>query len=191
MKIKRIKPSNAKGYLVLELAEEDIALSFTVSESQYSSIGSPLVGDVLSEDAFAALSDYGEYNRIKKKALGILAFGDNSRRGLAIKLRRAGAPQSLSERVADEMLSLGYINEERQLERLIAKEVNERYTGPRKLVPKLVSKGYPVSKIKLTEQRLLEEGIISYTRVKSFLRDKFGEGADKSEIQRILYKHGF
>ena len=190
MRLKRIKDSNAKGYLILTFSCEGADESFCVSESQYASIGSPLIGDEISEDSYRALCALDERNRAKRRALSILSFGDNSRAALIMKLRRAGFSRSVSESVADEMVSLGYIDEVRQLKRLIREEVISRLSGPRKYTARLYSKGYPVSLIKEVSAELIRSGEIDLSVARARLTEKYSPGSEEEE-RALLYKHGF
>ncbi len=191
MKIIKIKTSNAKGYLVVEAEEYGTKTVYTLSETQYSSVGTPLAGDVLDDGVKGEIYGFSEYNKYKKKALNILAFGDNSRKQLVMKLVRAGAKRNLASDIADEMKSLGYINEERQLEHLIEDEVNLKLNAPRKFIPKLAAKGYSADLIKMVADKLISENTISYDAARSKLLCKLGDDADKDEVKKILYKHGF
>ncbi len=190
MRIKHLKNSNVKGYLVLTVEYGSGVESFSVSEHQYQKLGSPLVGDELSEEQYRSLSELDERNRAVRKALGILSFGDNSRASLFAKLRRAGYSSRISGEVADEMIGLGYIDEERQLKRLIENEVNQRLTGPRKFTQKLYAKGYPVSKIRALTEDLIQSGAIDLDKARRILIEKHSPNSEE-EVRALLYKHGF
>ena len=127
-----------------------------------------------------------EYAKAIKKSLGILSFGDNSRIQLITKLKRAGISHSTASLAADEMVKLGYINESRQIERLIEREVNLKLLGPMKLIPKLSAKGYSPVSIKESISRLQEDGVIDFEAVKK----KLTEGLPPDEGQKALYKKG-
>lgn len=190
MKLKTIKRSNAKGFLLLGFAEGEERRVFAVSEAEYRALGAPLVGDELGEEEALMLEELEEATRAKKKALRLLSFGDNSRRALVAKLRRAGISAAAAERAASEVESLGYLDEERQLARLIEKEVNVNLTGPRKFIPKLAARGYPVSKIREAAERLSESGAISFPEARARLVESLGD-AGAEEIEKILFKRGF
>ena len=64
------------------------------------------------------------------------------------KLLKDGIPKDIAESTVCEMVRLNYIDEDRALRRIIADEVNLRYTGPIKLLAKLSAKGYSREKIK-------------------------------------------
>ncbi len=191
MKLKSIKQSNAKGYLILGFLTDEGYESFLLSERQYISLGSPSVGDEPDEEALRRISDYGAYNKAKKKALGILSYGDNSRRSLINKLVRSGAERQLAERIADEMQALGYIDEERQIARLIECELRTKIMGPSKLTAKLAARGYMPEKIRAVIRRMTLDGEISFDELKRSLIESLPEDASREEVKKILYKHGF
>jgi len=188
MIIKAIKEANVKGYLKLGIDTGEGISWFLISKGQYESIPVQNVGDELDEDSFRTVLHFEEYNRAKKKALNILAFGDNSVRELKLKLSRAGISRAICENVTDEMIRLGYINEERQLLRIIEKEVNLNLHGARKILAKLVPKGYSAEKIKSAIRTLELEGKIDLQQT----RKKLILGVESEEERRkLLYKNGF
>jgi SOS response regulatory protein OraA/RecX len=185
--IKSLKKSNAKGYLILGVESEGETVFYTVSEAQYSLVGSLLIGDEIDGDTLNSLDSFSEYNKAKKKALSVLSFGDNSKRELYSKLVRSGIKSDTAKGVTEEMVRLGYINEARQLERLIENEVNKRLTGPRKYTQKLAMKGYSPQEVRRITESLVSRGIIDFDETKKKLAEKFEGG----ELRKILYKHGF
>ena len=188
MFIKSIKPANIKGYLKLQIDTGDGILSLLVSEGQYESISSPKLSEEITEEALSSLLSFEEYNKAKKKALNVLAFGDNSERELKTKLSRSGIKASVIESVTAEMVRLGYINEVRQLERLIENEVNFKLHGPRKIASRLMPKGYKMSDIKAVLSRLSDEGKIDLLKAKQKLIAKCETTLD---AKKTLYKNGF
>ena len=190
MKLKSIRESNAKGYLILCVMNERNDEFFTVSESQYRAIGSPEVNEELSEKAFYMLNTYKEYNLAEKRALGILSYGDNSEKQLMNKLFRAGFPKKTIEAVTKRMVELSYIDEEKQLRRLISLELNSNLSGPKKYTRKLYSKGYSVSKIKAITDELIQSGEVDFEKTKRAIIEKFAP-QDEETKKALLYKRGF
>ena len=188
MIIKAIKNANVKGYLKLGIDTGEGLAWLLVSEGQYNGLGAPAVNQEIDEDVFRLLSAFEEYNRAKKKALNILAFGDNSKKALITKLSRAGISRAVAERVLAELEERGYINEERQLLRIIENEVNLNLHGARKIIARLYPKGYSVQQIKSAIHTLEREGKIDFLKTKEKLLDGV---ADEEEKRKILYKKGF
>ena len=105
---------------------------------------------------------------------------------------RAGFDRKSSEEVAKEMTGLGYVDEERQLRRLVLREANVNLSGYAKFLPKLVSKGYSVAKIKEVTLSLVKEGEIDFkANAKKLIEKKLPADASSEEKKTILYKSGY
>ena len=113
-----------EALLLLGIDEEGECVRYTVSRTLYSEIGSPLRGESLDEETMEAVRSYDERRRAKKKALSLLAYSDKNEATLRKRLIAEGFSRELSDDVSREMVNLGYVNEERQLERLILNEAN-------------------------------------------------------------------
>lgn len=192
MKLVYVRDSKSRGYTVLGINCGDGAVAYTVESSLYMNIGAPLPSDEISEEHFSEIISSDELFRATKKALALLSYADNNARTLAQKLRRAGFSAAASDECVEEMIRHGYINEQRQLERLVSAEVNLKLTGRAKLVPKLMSKGYRRDDIEAVTDRLAESGEIDFDRAKAeLIRKKLGEAPKECEVRALLYKNGF
>ena len=188
--LKSTREIGDKGLLSLAIGGEESA-NYTVNAAVYAEIGSPSVGDILNDEQIYLIKEYNEYFRAKKKALSILAYADNNRRNLALKLSKAGFSRELCDRVVAEMVSLGYIDEKRQLERLITVEANGKLRGPLRIIPALVNKGYSSSDIREVMHKLAESGEVDFRRNAKILLDKKLPVADPEEKKKFLYKNGY
>ncbi len=186
-----IKEAGAKGYLRVGIAQEGEKYSFTVSESEYREAGSPLTRDNLTREAFNILQYADMRYKAKLKALRILSYGDNSEGMLKRKLCMSGIKREIAEEIVCECVRLGYINADRQLEKLIINEVNIRCSGMGKIIPKLISKGYMRSDIERVAGVLAERGEIDFDEAKARLISKLPEDASDEEIKKTLYKNGY
>ena len=181
-----------QGYICITVSIDGENHRYTVRISVYEEIGMPHKGDVIDEDALYALTLADEYYRAKRAALSILSFGDNNERTLHTKLRTRGISDEVATDVVHEMVSLGYIDEARQLERLITEAANRKLHGPRKIVPHLMSKGYRSSDIKSVLSSLCDSGEIDFEENKERLLDKhLGDSRDTEAVKKLLYKHGY
>ena len=188
--LRSIREIGDKGLLSLAIGGEESA-NYTVNASVYAEIGSPSVGDFLTDEKISIIREYDEYFRTKKKALSILAYADNNRRNLAMKLSKAGFSRELCDRVVSEMVSLGYIDERRQLERLITVEANGKLRGPLRVIPSLVNKGYSSSDVRAVMHTLVESGEVDFRKNAKALLDKKLPTADPEEKKKFLYKNGY
>ena len=181
-----------QGYICITVSIDGENRRYIVRISVYEEIGMPHKGDVIDEDALYALTLGDEYYRAKRAALSILSYGDNNEKTLHTKLRTRGISDEVATDVVHEMVSLGYIDEHRQLERLITEEANRKLHGPRKIVPRLLSKGYRSSDIRSVLYSLCDSGEIDLAENKERMLDKhLGDSRDTEEVKKLLYKYGY
>lgn len=187
-----IREAKARGYLRIGLSDEE-KIEYTVSEADYRDADSPAVGNYLTRDALSLLKNADMRYKARMRALRILSLGDNSEKMLKIKLMRAGASRDISSEVVEEMVKLGYVNSQRQLERLIVYEVNEKLHGPRKLLPRLIAKGYSRDDVARVMNSLAVDGEIDFEAAKMRLIEKhrLDIDSDEEEIKKLLYKNGY
>ena len=187
-----IRVSKDKKLLLLGIIEEGERSRYTVSESFYLSVGSPAVGEAFSEEELFLIREEDTRIRATRKALSILSYADNSERSLVMKLVKNGFSREVSERVAEEMTALGYIDDDRILRRLILREANVNLSGYSKFLPKLISKGYSAQKIKDVTASLVKEGKIDFkSNAKRLIEKKLPADASVEEKKTILYKNGY
>lgn len=192
MKLVYVREAKSRGYTVLGIDEGEGARAYTVPVSIYSDIGAPICGASVSEDAFSRVAYADEVFRATKKALSLLSFSDNNKRTLRAKLRRAGFSPEASDEAVAEMVRDGYVNEGRQLERLILSEVKTKLLGRARIIPKLAAKGYSKSEAEETLDRLAEAGEIDFSSVKEeLIRRRLGDNPCSEDVKKLLYKHGF
>lgn len=108
------------------------------------------------------------------------------------KLISRGIGSGVAAEVAREMVCRGYINEERQLDRLIITEASRNLSGPRKIRAKLLTKGFTGEDIDAAIDRLTDSGEIDFKRSAELLIEKkLTRGATSEEIKQLLYKNGY
>jgi SOS response regulatory protein OraA/RecX len=187
-----IKDAKSKGYLRIGIDDGEKKYSLTVSEAEYREAGSPLTRDALDRETLGMLITADMRYRAKIKSLNILAYGDNSERALRRKLSLAGFSADVIDEVCAEMLARGYINIDRQIKRLVKNEVALHHSGPLKIIPKLVAKGYSKSDVTRIISELEYEGEIDFEESKRLLLEsklKFTD--DETEKKKLLYKNGY
>ncbi len=190
MKVIYIRDSSNRGYLRIGLSDGEKKLEYTVSEKEYRELGSPLTGDVFFDTE--KLSECDMRYRAKLYALRILSFGDNSEQALKRKLIARSISPKIAMEIAAEMVRLGYVDEHRQLHRLIEVEANLRLSGRDKLFPKLISKGFSRDKIESVLDNLISHGIVDFEKNKRILIEKkLGADASDEEVRKLLYKFGY
>ena len=190
-KIIYIKESKTKGYLVIGIKDGEDKTPLTVNAAAYADIGSPALGEELDPDTLEALTKENQRFLALKKALYLLSFSDNSERNLRYKLMRAGYPRDVVDFAVSEVLRLGYINEQRQLERLILSEANSKLFGPKKIISRLVAKGYSPGDVRVAIEALSDSGEVDFDLNRTRLLEKLPDGYSDEDMYKLLYKYGY
>lgn len=191
-KITYIRASKDSVLLLLGIVEEGELRRYTVNEAVYASVGSPSVHSEIGERELAVIVYADELYRAEKKALSLLSFADNNERTLRAKLARAGFSREVAEEISDKMVKFGYINEERQLERLILNEANGKLRGPMKFMPALAAKGYFASDIRRVTSELVERGEIDFAaNAERLIEKKLPADYTDEEKKNLLYRNGY
>ncbi len=185
-----IKEAASKGYLKIGVSDGEEKRYFVISTKEYEEIGTPNLREDLTRDTISQLEHCDTLYRAKLKAMRILSYGDNSTRTLIRKLKLAGFTNEVATVICEEMVSLGYINTSRQLERLITGAVNISNLGKRKIIPKLIAKGYDKKDIEAAIEKLLSVGEIDFSLARERLISRLGENASEDMIKKVLYKNG-
>ena len=185
------KKDDKSSLVILSLFLDGQRQKYTISEGTYREIGCPLSGSLLNEYELEVIVKKDEERRCMIKALNILAYADNNERNLTLKLLRAGFSKDNVLDTVKECTRLGYINEERQAERLIIR-CAEQLFGPRKIISKLVSRGYSPSLSKRLISSLELKGEIDFSEQKKLLLEKkLSDGSDPEEKKKLLYRYGY
>ena len=192
MRVIYIREAKSKGYIRLGLSDAEDKYDFTVSESEYRDIGNLLTGDEVDDESFETLKLADLRYRARLYALRILEFSDNNERSIVRKLVARSIPYKIAADTARDMVALGYVNEQKQLSRIICEEVNRKLTGPNKLRPKLIAKGYKAADIEIAIDELLASGEIDFELSKAkLIEKKLARGATREERNKLLYKNGY
>ena len=190
MVIKAVMVTEKEEYVTLSLAGEKKSL--VITGELYSALGRPGAGYDVSEREYLQICEDDEYYRATLRALNILSFGDNSRRKLYEKLRQRGVLAAVAERVVDNMCELGYINEQRQLERIASDLANHSLFGPLRISAKLINSGYGASDVRRAIEKLCESGEVDFDEnFARLVRRTLGEDSDLQEVNKIKYKYGY
>ena len=187
-----IKTKESKSMLVeltVEINREK--KKYIINEGTYRKIGCPLSDDLIDEDALEHIRGEDERRRALKKALNVLSFSDNSESKLREKLYRAGFSSSAANFAIEQCCSLGYIDELRQIERLVMREYSYLF-GPKKILYKLSHRGYSTKKILSVISSLKENGKIDFDKTKQeLLNTKLESDASYEEKMKLLQKYGY
>jgi len=192
--VKTVRSSDKGQTVRIDAIREgsDERVTYNVSEGTYREIGCPLSGEIISGEELERLIREDSYRRALKKSLSLLSYADNNKRTLFTKLMRAGFKREVAEEAVKEMVRLGYINEDRQLERLVTSRALRDLLGPHKIEAKLLAKGYSLSRIRGTLDSLTGTGEIDFSQTKkALIKKRLGDNYTQEEKLKILYKYGY
>ena len=163
---------------------------YTLPKEAYVRLGCP-EGEISREDMKVLLYEDEKY-RATKKAFDILAFGRNSARTLALKLRHRNFSPRVCDEVAQMLKEKGYIREDEDVVREAEACVN-KYWGMRRILMHLHEKGYDNNALGAAREYLAE--VDFPTLCAALIREKYGHlPKDESERQKIvaaLIRYGY
>ena len=185
-----VKFDEKKKRYKLFVEDEQGSSTYTVSSATYSSIGSPLKGDTLSEYDLTDICHDDEIYRATRKAYSIISTSDKSRYALKLKLLQAGFSSEATGEAINRCLELGYLDEERQLLRAVEREANYSLRGKYHVKRKLAGKGYSLSGIDSAIRTLVECGDVDFEANFEKLAEKKGAQTDEERLA-LKYKFGY
>ncbi len=148
-------------------------------------------GEISREDMGDILEADERYRAIKK-AFDIIAFGKNSKKMLADKLRHRGFNPEIAEDVAEYMEAHGYINEGSDAEREVDLCVKKLW-GSRRILMHLHQKGFDNSAIESAKKYM--ETIDFVDVCVKLVREKYTTlpkiEAERQKVISALVRHGF
>ena len=147
-------------------------------------------GYELSDEEYEDISRLDEERRALDRATSLLAASDKSRVTLRARLISLGFSREVAENTVAECIRLGYLNERRQLERLVLREAERNLRGPKYITRKLAAKGYPCQEIRRVIESLTERGELDFRVIFSRLAEKRGVSAPE-ELRALAYKYGY
>ena len=185
-----IEEGSAKGRITIGVDNDGDTKAYSVTLATYSTIGAPgRYSDVSDRDLDTIVAEDERY-RAMKRAVSLLAASDKSVYNVSSRLRQLGYSAESVESAVQECLARGYIDEQRQLRRLVEKEANEALRGRYYIKKKLMSRGYRSADIDRAISALEDDGELSFKDNFERLVDK--NGADDEEARRKLaYKFGY
>ena len=161
-----------------------------IKESTYTSVGSPNRGDEITYEVLSDLVFENEIYTAFRKTLSYIEDHDRSRYELKIKLRQAGFSAEAVDIALEKCEEYGYLDESRQLERLVEREANRKLRGRQYIKRALAAKGYRISEIERAINKLVESGEIDFDRNFALLTEKRGV-TDEEKIMALKYRYGY
>ena len=170
--------------------DERGVLCLCVKESTYSSLSSAEVGEEVDSSQLAELIAEDEIFRCFNRILRIIASSDKSRYELKCKLVQLGYSRASLDEALDLCEEYGYLDEPRQLERLIEREANQKLRGRYYIRRKLLAKGYQRQIVDRVTDELVDKGEIDFdANLELLAQKKFV--TDEDGISVLKYKYGY
>ena len=163
---------------------------YTIPREAYERLGVS-EGEISREDMKTLLYEEEKY-RATKKAFDILAFGRNSVRTLALKLRHRNFSPRVCDEVAEMLRDKGYIREDEDVIREAEGCIN-KFWGMRRILMYLHEKGYDNNAIGVAREYLAEVDFVELCA--QLIREKYGhlprEESERQKIIAALIRYGY
>ena len=135
----------AELYLELSSGENFERNKFTVSAEMFFELGFSVnfSGEKeISREKYEEIAALAERHAAVKRGLSILSFGDNTKKGLAGKLRQKGFSKNAAEEASEYLAASGYINEAKSAKLLARDMAEKKLYGARRIAAALAGKGF-------------------------------------------------
>ena len=185
-----VKPVPNKKRIQIGVNDGDDEAVYTVSESTYLELGCPVSGLEIDSAVLGTVRFEDECYRALKSAMAYLSHSDKSRLELKMKLVHAGISREAADIALDRLTELGYLDEERQLERAVEREANYKLRGRYYIKRKLSAKGYSSSAINRAIERLTDRGEVDFAANLETLAQKRGATSEEDRYA-LEYKFGY
>ena len=185
-----IKEGSTKGRVTIGLNIDGECKAFSVTLATYSAIGAPGRYSDVSEREVDAIAAEDERYRAMKRAVSLLAASDKSAYTVRMRLRQAGFSFESIDAAVEECISRGYIDEGRQLRRLVEREANDSLRGRYYIKKKLLSRGYRSADIDRAIRGLEEDSEVDFDSNFERLAEK-KSAIDEEARRQLAYKYGY
>lgn len=190
--LKSIRFAENGSTVCLRVQTEEGICPYRITARDYEALGTPDAGTPLDDGALAAIGEAAGTCAARTRALRMLAYGDNSEKGLLRKLRARGTDPDAAAAAVREMRDRGYIREDEQAYRLVLREAKNKLRGPRRILAELVSRGYSAATARAAISRAEEEGEVDFDEIAARLvEQKLGPDPGREEEAALLWKQGF
>ena len=183
-------------YVELSSGENFERNKFTVSAQMFFELGFSVnfSGEKeLSREKYEEITLLSERHAAVKRGLSILSFGDNTKKGLAGKLRAKGFSREASEEAAEYLAEAGYINEAASAVLLAHDMAEKKLYGARRIAAALFEKGFSREAIAAAaEETDVDFAKICRKRIEKMGgRELFAAKETKQKAIAALLRYGF
>lgn len=164
----------------------------TLAKWSAEDIFSSLAGCLLTPEQFDDLECAATFCAALNKGAELLSYGANSKRALALKLRRYGYDDELCSRVGAELCSRGLIREASDAASIVRSCLRSGY-GKSRIIAKLRQKGYGDEPIRealdSVDESVYDENCVA------LIRKKFGcvpsDANERRKMAALLVRYGY
>jgi regulatory protein len=186
----------AELYVELTSGENSERSKFTVSAEMFFELGFSVdhTGEQeLSREKYEEITLLAGRHAAVKRGLSILSFGDNTKKGLASKLRTKGFSREESEYASEYLASAGYINEAESAVLLARDMAEKKLYGARRIAAALFEKGFAKEAIQAAADGVdVDFAAICRKRIEKMGgRELFAAKETKQKAVAALLRYGF
>lgn len=183
-------------YVEISSGENFERNKFTVSAEMFFELGfsANFSGEKeLPREKYDEITALAQRHAAVKRGLAILSFGDNTKKGLAGKLRTKGFSREASEEAAEYLASAGYINEAESAKLLARDMAEKKLYGARRIAAALFEKGFCREAIDAAAEEVdVDFAEICAKRIaKMGGRELFASKETKQKAVAALLRYGF
>ncbi len=158
-------------------------------------IGANTLPYVLTREQYDTLEYDAELWSAVKKGLDLLAYADNTKSALALKLRQRGFDKYTAKDAAEYISDLGYIDEKRMLIREVERLANVKLYGKSRIKNELYRKGISREVIDENLAEVLSEIDFSENLCKLVRKkcdfDRLNEPKYRQSLYGAMYRYGY
>jgi len=186
----------AELYVEISSGEHFERNKFTVSAEMFFELGFSVnfAGEQeLSREKYEEITLFSERHAAVKRGLSILSFGDNTKKGLAGKLRTKGFSREAAEYAAEYLAEAGYINEAASAELLVHDMAEKKLYGARRISTALFEKGFSKEAVHAAMGSVeVDFSVICRKRIEKMGgRELFAAKETKQKAVAALLRYGF
>ncbi len=154
----------------------------------------PAVGEFLGAEAFDGLVFAEECSSAAVKAVSLLAYGDNTAKKLAEKLRQKGFSRDAADAAVAFCVEKRYIREDAQLKRLMENLCEKKKYGLRRIRQEIFQKGFSEDVVKTVFWDVvdtLDFDAALDDRIRKMGKDAFATPEKQQKSIAALVRYGF
>ncbi len=182
-------------YFELSSGENFERTKLTVSAEMFFELGFSVGAreTEVSRETYEYVTFLAEKHAAVKKGIAILAFGDNTKRALASKLRTKGFSREASEEACDFLEAAGYIDEAENAKMLARDMAEKKLYGAKRINAALYEKGFTKEAISASLAEIdVDFAEICRVRIEKMGgRELFASAETKQKAVAALLRYGF